>query len=50
MQRNRVRKAIKIFDTIETVDSLRLALKIKKECARSDLTFDMASLLSLRMG
>ncbi len=36
LQRNKVRKAIEIFDTIETVDSLRLALKIDEECARSD--------------
>lgn len=36
LQRNKVRKAIEIFDTIETVDSLRLALKIEEECARSD--------------
>jgi pyridoxal phosphate enzyme (YggS family) len=36
LQRNKVRKAVEIFDMIETVDSLRLALKIDEECARSD--------------
>lgn len=34
LQRNKVRKAVEIFDMIETVDSLRLALKIDEECAR----------------
>jgi pyridoxal phosphate enzyme (YggS family) len=36
LQRNKARKAVEIFDMIETVDSLRLALKIDEECARSD--------------
>ena len=36
LQRNKVRKAVEIFDMIETVDSLRLALKIEQECARLD--------------
>jgi hypothetical protein len=36
LQRNKVRKAVEIFDMIETVDSLRLALKIDEECARLD--------------
>lgn len=36
LQRNKVRRAVRIFDMIETVDSLRLALKIDRECARLD--------------
>ncbi len=36
LQRNKVKKAVGIFDMIETVDSLRLALKIDQECARLD--------------
>ena len=34
LQRNKVRKAVRLFDMIETVDSLRLALAIDEECAR----------------
>jgi len=33
LQRNKVKKAVRIFDMIETVDSLRLAVKVDKECA-----------------
>ncbi len=32
LQANKVRKAIQIFDMIETIDSLALAEKIEKEC------------------
>ena len=34
LQRNKVKKAVRIFDMIETVDSLRLARKIDEECAK----------------
>ena len=33
LQRNKVKKAIKLFDMIETVDSVKLALEINKHCA-----------------
>ncbi|MFO7980912.1 MAG: YggS family pyridoxal phosphate-dependent enzyme [Candidatus Aminicenantes bacterium] len=36
LQRNKVKKAIKIFDMIETVDSLKLAKEIEKRAARTD--------------
>lgn len=35
LQRNKVKKAIKLFDMIETVDSLKLAKEINKFCALS---------------
>jgi len=34
LQRNKVKKAVRIFDVIETVDSFRLAVKLDKECAK----------------
>ena len=34
LQRNKVKKAVEIFDMIETVDSLRLAKEIDKRCAQ----------------
>jgi len=36
LQRNKVKKAIKIFDMIETVDSVKLAKEIEKRAARAD--------------
>lgn len=33
LQRNKVKKAVQLFDVIQSVDSLRLAKKIDKECA-----------------
>ena len=36
LQRNKVKKAVRIFDMIETVDSIRLAREIQKECAKAD--------------
>ena len=33
LQRNKVKNAVKLFDMIETVDSLRLAREIEKRCA-----------------
>ncbi len=34
LQRNKVKKAVPIFDMIETIDSLRLAREVEKQCAR----------------
>ena len=34
LQRNKVKKAIRIFDLIETVDSMRLAREIDKSCRK----------------
>ncbi len=34
LQRNKVKKAVEIFDAIETLDSLALAREIDKRCAR----------------
>jgi pyridoxal phosphate enzyme (YggS family) len=34
LQRNKVKRAVELFDMIETVDSLRLAREIEKRCAR----------------
>jgi len=34
LQKNKVRKAVKIFDMIQTVDSFELAVIIDKECAK----------------
>jgi len=33
LQRNKVKKAVSIFDVIETVDSLKLGTRIDRECA-----------------
>lgn len=33
LQRNKVKKAVEIFDMIETIDSLDLALEVDKRCA-----------------
>jgi len=38
LQRNKVKKAIKMFDMIETVDSFRLAEEINKRCASEGKT------------
>jgi len=38
LQRNKVKQAVEIFDAIETVDSLRLATEIDKQCARTGKT------------
>lgn len=36
LQRNKVKKAIKIFDMIESLDSLRLAKEVNKRCKKID--------------
>jgi hypothetical protein len=33
LQRNKVKKAVRLFDMIETIDSLRLAKAVDKQCA-----------------
>ncbi len=34
LQRNKVKKAVQLFDMIETIDSVRLAREVNKECAK----------------
>jgi pyridoxal phosphate enzyme (YggS family) len=36
LQRNKVKKAVEIFDMIETVDSLELSAEIEKRCAQRE--------------
>lgn len=38
LQKNKVKKTVKIFDMIETVDSVDLAQEINKRCAAADKT------------
>ncbi|MGM0441085.1 MAG: YggS family pyridoxal phosphate-dependent enzyme [Elusimicrobiota bacterium] len=40
LQRNKVKKAIKIFDMIESLDSYRLAKEINKRCKKIDKVMD----------
>ncbi|MFP3927836.1 MAG: YggS family pyridoxal phosphate-dependent enzyme [Desulfobacteraceae bacterium] len=37
LQRNKVKKAVQIFDMIETVDSVRLAREIDKQCEKAGM-------------
>jgi len=48
LQKNKVKKAVEIFDMIETVDSLELAQEIDKRCAQSGKT--MAILIEVNSG
>jgi len=48
LQRNKVKKAVPLFDMIETVDSLRLATEIDKQCARIGKT--MPVLIEINSG
>ncbi|MBD3378933.1 MAG: YggS family pyridoxal phosphate-dependent enzyme [Candidatus Omnitrophica bacterium] len=41
LQKNKVKKAVAIFDMIETVDSVELASVIDKRCAAIDRTIDV---------
>jgi pyridoxal phosphate enzyme (YggS family) len=41
LQRNKVKKAVEIFDMIETVDSLRIAQEIDKRSAQIDRRMDV---------
>ena len=36
LQRNKVKKAVQLSDMIETIDSIRLAREVSKECAKID--------------
>jgi pyridoxal phosphate enzyme (YggS family) len=48
LQRNKVKKAVKIFDFIETVDSIRLAKEIDKSCRKIGKT--MPVLIEINSG
>ncbi len=48
LQRNKVKKAVEIFDMIETVDSLKIAGEIDKRCAEIDIT--MSVLIEVNSG
>jgi len=48
LQRNKVKKAVRIFHMIETVDSMRLAREIQKECSKADR--DMPVLIEINSG
>ena len=41
LQRNKVKKAVEIFDLIETVDSLKLAHEINKRCEAISKTMEI---------
>ena len=41
LQRNKVKKAVPIFDVIETVDSITLAQEIDKRCGQHDRTMNV---------
>ncbi len=41
LQRNKVKKAVPIFDVIETVDSITLAQEIDKRCGQQDRTMNV---------
>ncbi len=48
LQRNKVRKAVRLFDMIETIDSVRLAKEVNKQCAKLDKT--MPVLIEINSG
>jgi hypothetical protein len=48
LQTNKVRKAVPIFDMIETVDSLKLAAEIDKKCKQAQKT--MSILIEINSG
>jgi len=48
LQKNKVKKAVKIFDMIETVDSISLALEINKRCCQISKT--MPVLIEINSG
>ena len=41
LQTNKAREAVRLFDVVQTVDSLRLAEALEKECSRQDKTLDI---------
>jgi len=48
LQKNKVKKAVELFDMIETVDSVELAREIEKRCAQSGKT--MPVLIEINSG
>ena len=48
LQRNKAKKAVPIFDMIETIDSVRLANKVDKECAKIEKV--MPVLIEINIG
>ncbi len=48
LQKNKIKKAIKIFDVIETVDSIELAQEIDRACAKENKT--IAVLIEVNSG
>lgn len=48
LQTNKVKKAVEIFDVIETVDSLKLAMEIDKRCGHINKT--MSVLIEINSG
>jgi len=48
LQKNKVKKAVEIFDMIETVDSIEIASEIDKRCARAGKT--MPVLIEINSG
>ena len=41
LQRNKAKKAVELFDMIETIDSVRLAREINKHCAKKGKTMEV---------
>ncbi|MCD6239026.1 MAG: YggS family pyridoxal phosphate-dependent enzyme [Thermotoga sp.] len=41
LQKNKVKKAVNLFDMIETIDSFKIAVEIDKRCARLSKTMDV---------
>lgn len=48
LQRNKVKKAVQLFDMIETIDSVRLAKEVNKQCAKLEKT--MPVLIEINSG
>lgn len=41
LQRSKVKRAVRIFDMIETLDSIELAVALEKECEKIDATMEV---------
>lgn len=41
LQRNKAKKAVELFDMIETIDSVRLAREVNKHCAKKGKTMEV---------
>ncbi|SHJ86895.1 hypothetical protein SAMN05444280_1367 [Tangfeifania diversioriginum] len=48
LQRNKVKKAVQLFDMIETIDSVRLAKEVNKQCTKLEKT--MPVLIEINSG